>query len=41
MVIAMEPHVNEWHIQDMFLITKDGPELLTPDFDTDEIFACY
>ena len=40
MVIAMEPHIGEWHIQDMFLITPNGPELLTPDFDTDEIFVC-
>jgi Xaa-Pro aminopeptidase len=40
MVIAMEPHIGEWHIQDMFLITPSGPELLTPDFDTDEIFVC-
>jgi Xaa-Pro aminopeptidase len=40
MVIAMEPFVNHWHIQDMLLITAGGPELLSPDFDTDEIFAC-
>jgi Xaa-Pro aminopeptidase len=40
MVIAMEPFVNHWHIQDMLLITADGPELLSPDFDTDDIFAC-
>ena len=40
MVIAMEPHVNHWHIQDMLLITDDGPELLSSDFNTDEIFAC-
>ena len=40
MVIAMEPFVNHWHIQDMLLVTADGPELLSPDFNTDEIFAC-
>jgi Xaa-Pro aminopeptidase len=40
MVIAMEPHVNHWHIQDMLVIGKDGPELLSPLFSTDEIFAC-
>lgn len=40
MVIAMEPHIGEWHIQDMFLVTPSGPELLTPDFDTDQIFCC-
>ena len=40
MVIAMEPHVNHWHIQDMLLIGANGPELLSPKFRTDEIFAC-
>jgi Xaa-Pro aminopeptidase len=40
MVIAMEPHVDHWHIQDMLLITANGPELLSPDFPTHEIFAC-
>jgi Xaa-Pro aminopeptidase len=40
MVLAMEPFVNHWHIQDLFLVTGNGPELLSPDFDTDEIFAC-
>ncbi|WP_284944241.1 M24 family metallopeptidase [Acidisoma cladoniae] len=40
MVIAMEPFVNHWHIQDMLLIGRDGPELLSPDFNTDDIFAC-
>lgn len=40
MVIAMEPFVNHWHIQDMYLITEGEPELLSPDFNTDEIFAC-
>lgn len=40
MVIAMEPHVNHWHIQDMLLIGADGPELLTKRFNTEQIFAC-
>jgi Xaa-Pro aminopeptidase len=40
MVIAMEPHINHWHIQDMILVTPDGPELLSAKFSTDEIFAC-
>jgi Xaa-Pro aminopeptidase len=40
MVIAMEPFVNHWHIQDMLLVTEDGPELLSADFNTDDIFAC-
>ena len=39
MVIAMEPHVNHWHLQDMFLITKDGPRLLSPKFSTDEMLV--
>jgi len=40
MVIAMEPHINHWHIQDMFIVRKDGPELLSSKFNTDEIFSC-
>jgi Xaa-Pro aminopeptidase len=40
MVIAMEPHVNRWHIQDLFLITLDGPQLISDKFNTDELFAC-
>ena len=40
MVIAMEPHVNHWHIQDMFVICADGLELISDKFSTDEIFAC-
>lgn len=40
MVIAMEPHVNHWHIQDMFVIGSDGPRLLSDKFNTDELFAC-
>jgi Xaa-Pro aminopeptidase len=40
MVIAMEPHVNHWHIQDMFVLRKNGPELLSTKFPTDAIFSC-
>ncbi|MDB5519837.1 MAG: hypothetical protein JWQ17_6595 [Tardiphaga sp.] len=40
MVIAMEPHVNHWHIQDMFVIRANGPELISDKFPTDRIFAC-
>jgi len=40
MVIAMEPHVDHWHIQDMLVIKADGPELLSTLFPTDDIFAC-
>jgi Xaa-Pro aminopeptidase len=40
MVIAMEPHVNHWHIQDMLLVKSGGTELISSLFSTDEIFAC-
>ncbi|WP_213770814.1 Xaa-Pro peptidase family protein [Bradyrhizobium sp. dw_78] len=40
MVMAMEPHVNHWHIQDMFVIRADGPELISDQFPTETIFAC-
>jgi Xaa-Pro aminopeptidase len=40
MVIAMEPHVDHWHIQDMFVIRAYGPELISDRFPTDKIFAC-
>jgi Xaa-Pro aminopeptidase len=40
MVIAMEPHVDHWHIQDMFRVSANGPELISSKFPTDEIFAC-
>lgn len=39
MVIAFEPHVNEYHIQDMFLISEDGNELLSPGIDTSELLV--
>jgi len=39
-VIAMEPHINHWHIQDMFVVSSDGPKLLSDKFNTDELFAC-
>jgi Xaa-Pro aminopeptidase len=40
MVIAMEPHIDHWHIQDMFVVRKDGPELLSDKLNTDELIAC-
>ncbi|MEH2471014.1 Xaa-Pro aminopeptidase [Nitrobacteraceae bacterium AZCC 2161] len=40
MVIAMEPHVDHWHIQDVFVIRANGPELISDKFPTDKIFAC-
>ena len=36
MVLAFEPHVNEFHIQDMFLIGEEGQENLSPLFGIDE-----
>ena len=39
MVLALEPHVNEYHLQDMFLITEDGNELLSPLMSTDEMLV--
>jgi Xaa-Pro aminopeptidase len=39
MVIAMEPHVDHWHIQDMFLIGRDGPELISDKIPTDEPYT--
>ena len=35
MVLAFEPHVNEFHLQDMVLIGEDGQENLSPWFGTD------
>jgi len=39
MVLALEPHVNFWHVQDMVLVTKGAPVLLSPKFKTDEPFV--
>ncbi len=39
MVIALEPYVGYWHVQDMFYIGKDSNELLSPKFDTRELFV--
>ena len=35
MVLALEPHVDEFHLQDMYLIRNDGQENLSPYFGTD------
>lgn len=34
MVVALEPYLAHWHLQDLFLITEGAPELLSPDLDT-------
>ena len=39
MVLALEPHVNFWHVQDMILVTDGTPELLSPKFNTDQPFV--
>ena len=39
MVLALEPHVNFWHVQDMVLVTDGAPVLLSPKFNTDEAFV--
>jgi Xaa-Pro aminopeptidase len=39
MVLALEPHVNFWHVQDMILVQKGAPVLLSPKFNTDEAFV--
>ena len=39
MALALEPHVNFWHVQDMILVKKGAPELLSPKFNTDHPFV--
>jgi Xaa-Pro aminopeptidase len=39
MVIAMEPFINHWHIQDMYVVRQHGPELLSAKFPTHEPFV--
>jgi Xaa-Pro aminopeptidase len=39
MVLALEPHVGYWHLQDLVLVTPDGPQLLSGRFNTDEMFV--
>lgn len=39
MVIALEPFLDHWHCQDLFLITDKGSELLSGDFDTRRMFV--
>ena len=40
MVIAMEPHIGHWHIQDMFVVRRNGPQLISDKFPTDRPFDC-
>jgi Xaa-Pro aminopeptidase len=39
MVLAMEPHKDHWHVQDMILIQQGPPILLSAKFNTDEAFV--
>ena len=39
MVLALEPHVGYWHLQDMALVTADGPQLLSTRMSTDEMLV--
>ncbi len=39
MVIAMEPHVGYWHLQDMILVTESGHQLLSDRFRTDAMLV--
>ena len=39
MVLAMEPRIAYWHLQDLILVTKEGPEFLSDRFNTDEMFV--
>ena len=39
MVIALEPHIGNWHLQDMVLITDGLPRLLSSLINTDEMLV--
>jgi Xaa-Pro aminopeptidase len=39
MVVALEPHIGYWHLQDMVLVTDGAPRLLSPLIDTDEMLV--
>jgi len=36
MVLALEPHKDHWHVQDMILVQGGAPTLLSPKFNTDQ-----
>jgi Xaa-Pro aminopeptidase len=36
MVLALEPHKDYWHVQDMIRVERGAPTLLSASFDTDE-----
>jgi Xaa-Pro aminopeptidase len=39
MVLALEPHIGYWHIQDMIVVRDGAPRLLSDKFDTDAPFV--
>ena len=39
MVVALEPHIGYWHLQDMALVTAGAPRLLSPLIDTGEMLV--
>ena len=39
MVVALEPHIGYWHLQDMVLITEGAPRLLSTLINTDEMLV--
>ena len=39
MVLAVEPYVGFWHLQDLVHVTNGAPKLLSDLFDTDEMFV--
>jgi Xaa-Pro aminopeptidase len=39
MVLAIEPHRGHWHIQDMIVVGRNGPKLLSDQFSTRDMFV--
>jgi Xaa-Pro aminopeptidase len=39
MALALEPHLDHWHLQDMIVVRDRGPELLSDKFPTDQPFV--
>ena len=39
MVLALEPHRDYWHIQDMVVVRAGGPELISDRFSTNHPFV--
>lgn len=38
MVLALEPHKDYWHLQDMVVVRERGPELISDKMSTDQMF---